>query len=173
MEQCGDPQIHYILHSVLLTDKKKQLIGTWINYYMVLLISKQELPTSNKQVAESHVNIVSTFFSDKEHFIQLIYRGDTTALKNARPLHSVMHTANMSNKPKNKYRFTAKVNQSSLGWGNAYPEITPPSMLGENLPGCMLQPCRRHHKKVSVLRPLQDRPRTEPSRTRMDNLHRR
>ena len=112
-------------------------------------------------------------FFDKGHFIQLIYRGDTTALKNVRPLHSAMHTANMSNKPKNKYRFTAKVNQSSLGWGNAYPEITPPSMLGENLPGCMLQPCRRHHKKVSVLRPLQDRPSTEPSCTHMNNLHRR
>ena len=44
---------------------------------------------------------------------------------------------------------------------------------GESLPGYTLQPRRRHHKKVPVLRPLQDRPSTEPSRTYMNNLHRR
>ena len=37
----------------------------------------------------------------------------------------------------------------------------------------MLQPCRRRQKKGSVLWPLQDRPRTKPSRIRMNNLHRR
>ena len=120
--KVNSPPLGTLIHSL----QKVCNFSFFVISSMINLPNPKELPGCFISVLIWH-----NFF-DKGHFIQLIYRGDTIALKNARPLHSVMHTANMSNKPKNKYRFAAKVNQSSLGWGNSYLEITSPSILGEN-----------------------------------------
>lgn len=87
----------------------------------------------------------------------------------------MLHTVNTSDTTKNKISFYRKLKWFSLRLGIFYPEITPPSKMGENLRSCMIQTDRRHHTEVViVVRPLQDRPSTEPSHTWVNvcNLHR-